>query len=167
METNVFKIDFFVAINEELEISNKFIVSDGKKLFLLRSVEDLPALLRRGWLVHVHPLASITEEIEEPSVYGIELVFRRDLLLQPVDALEEAVSQKDFVLDGKKIGERIRGIRLENNRSQDLFLSGIDQETVQRWEEGKEIPPVDVCMLLSRLANISLEAFLYGKDRLG
>lgn len=167
METNIGKIDFFVGIDEKIIVSDKFIVSDGKNLFLLRTVEDLAILFRRGWLVHVQPLLSVEGEIEEPSIYGIELVFRSDLILEPVDYSEKVIAQDSFIINSKKLGQRIKQIRLDKGLDQEMFLGSVDKETVNRWEEGEEIPPIEICMFLSKLVNCSLEVFLYGKDYLG
>lgn len=167
METNIGKIDFFVEIDKKIIVSDKFIVSDGKNLFLLRTVEDLAILFRRGWLVHVQPLLSVKGEIEEPSIYGIELVFRSDLILEPVDYSEKVIAQDNFIINSKKLGQRIKQIRLDKRLDQEMFLGSVDKETVNRWEEGEEIPPIEICMFLSKLVNCSLEVFLYGKDYLG
>ncbi|EOS7785739.1 helix-turn-helix transcriptional regulator [Enterococcus hirae] len=166
MITNVGKIDFFVKINGELFVTDKFIVSDHESLYLLQRVEDLPVLLRRGWLVHICPSRTLRNGEEGISVTGIDLVFREDLLVEPVNCPEEVFGFNDFIIKPKELGRRIKQIRLTKGIEGKLYL-GIDEETIQRWEEGKEIPQIEWCMVLARMADYSLETFLYGRDFLG
>lgn len=80
-------IDFAVMIDGNAYIHDKFNISDGKEKVYLRSVDDLPLLLRKGWLYEICPMRSwdINNEIMIPSVCGIELVFRKDLKVEKVE----------------------------------------------------------------------------------
>ncbi|HGH4038971.1 TPA: hypothetical protein ACJIS5_001337 [Enterococcus faecium] len=80
-------IDFAVMIDGEAYIHDKFNISDGKEKVYLRSVDDLPLLLRKGWLYEICPMLSRGKNMGNmiPSVNGIDLVFRKDLKVEKVE----------------------------------------------------------------------------------
>ncbi|MFN6834440.1 MULTISPECIES: hypothetical protein [Enterococcus] len=80
-------IDFAVMIEGNAHIHNKFNISDGKEKVYLQSVDDLPLLLRKGWLYKIAPMLGVNTNNGKkfPSTVGIDLIFREDLKVEPVE----------------------------------------------------------------------------------
>lgn len=57
------------------------------------------------------------------------------------------------------IGERIKSIRQENGYSQSELgdLLGVSANTVSRWETGKALPPLDICVAIGKVFSVSMD----------
>ncbi len=67
------------------------------------------------------------------------------------------------------IGEQIKKLRKEQNKSQDwlaeqLFFS---RQAISKWESGDFVPDVETCERLSKIFNVSLDYLISGIETSG
>lgn len=68
-------------------------------------------------------------------------------------------------MNQEKIGKFIKEIRIKNNLTQAEFASlfGVTYQAVSKWENGKNIPDIEILKQISEHFNINLEEILNGK----
>ena len=66
-----------------------------------------------------------------------------------------------------KIGKFIKKIRLENNLTQKQLADtlGVTYQAVSKWENGKNIPDIELLKEISERFNINIDEILNGEKR--
>lgn len=69
-------------------------------------------------------------------------------------------------MEMKRIGQRIKEIRLEQELSQQKFgeLLSVSQDTVSLWEKGKSLPTAEFLIAIATKFDISVDYILCLKD---
>ena len=68
-------------------------------------------------------------------------------------------------MDQEKIGNLIKSIRLENNLTQKEFADklGVTYQAVSKWENGRNLPDINILKLISDEFNVNIDEILSGK----
>ena len=69
-------------------------------------------------------------------------------------------------MDTKKIGNRIKEIRIEHNFSQQKMgeVLSVSQDTVSLWEKGKSVPTAEFLIAIAEKFEVSVDYILCLKD---
>ncbi len=72
----------------------------------------------------------------------------------------------DFTVNARGLGERIRTLRLKQNKTQSYFadILYISPSYLALIEAGKRIPNLDVLIQIVRVTDVSLDYLVFGKD---
>ena len=70
-------------------------------------------------------------------------------------------------MDQEKIGNYIKKIRIDNNLTQKEFadILSVTPQAVSKWENGKNIPDVQILTLISDKFNVDVSEILNGKNK--
>lgn len=78
------------------------------------------------------------------------------------------MTEENLVIDKKAIGKRIKQIRITKGYTMESFgkLFGATKSNVQKWEKGFTLPNKERLAGISKIADISINELLYGKENL-
>lgn len=73
---------------------------------------------------------------------------------------------KDFILEPKAIGSRIRELRLKNNKNQNYFadMIYISPSYLSLIEDGKRVPNIEILVQIARFTNVTLDYLILGEE---
>lgn len=78
------------------------------------------------------------------------------------------MTEKNLVIDKKAVGKRIKQIRVTKGYTMESFgnLFEATKSNVQKWEKGFTLPNKERLASISKIANMTVNELLYGKEDL-
>lgn len=73
---------------------------------------------------------------------------------------------KNYIIDAKAIGKRIKSLRLRQNKTQIYYadMTYISPSYLSLIEDGKRLPTIEVLAQISKVADVSIDYLVFGND---